>query len=334
MRSHTHTSFPNQRSVLKRQGSITGSFLFAVFGWLVGAMGHDAGHFAASRYPVVNDWAVWGMSLLCNPIMWQHQHTYAHHSNTNEFDHDPDLHHFSTFLRVHRQFKQQSSYKHQSNLAFVVFSYMFVVFGTCFWIPLGVIRENTLYGCVEWSDRQRPWRAVGMYAHMIAYVGMIMILPFWTHASSLTALAAVVLHVATSGLIFAFFSQINHLNEASLDTQERTRQQKSRDSRLANSWAVDQVETANNFAPGSTLWHVLSNGLNYQIEHHLFPGLNHCHLRHIAPVVRSTCEEYGVCYKSYKTWSDVMGAALKWLDKLSIEPELEPEKTVTAAKVQ
>lgn len=292
-------------------------------------MGHDAGHFAASRYPVVNDWAVWGMSLLCNPIMWQHQHTYAHHSNTNEFDHDPDLHHFHTFLRVHRRFQQQSIYKHQSNLAFVVFSYMFVVFGTCFWIPLGMIQENTLYGCVEWSDRKRPWRAVGMYTHMIAYVGTIMILPFWTHASSLSALAAVILHVATSGLIFAFFSQINHLNEASLDTEERRRQQKSRDSRLANSWAVDQVETSNNFAPGSTLWHFLSNGLNYQIEHHLFPGLNHCHLHHIAPVVRATCEEYGVCYKSYKTWSDTMQAALDWLDKLSIEPEL----TTTVAKL-
>jgi fatty acid desaturase len=172
-----------------------------------------------------------------------------------------------------------------------------------------------------------------MYGHMMVYVWIIMMVPFCTHASWPRALAAVVLHVATSGLIFAFFSQINHLNEPSLDTEERKRQQESReDSRLVNSWAVDQIETSNNFAPGSTLWHVLSNGLNYQIEHHLFPGLNHCHLHHISPVVRSTCEEYGVCYKSYETWSDVMQATLDWLDKLSIESELEPEKTVT--KVQ
>jgi fatty acid desaturase len=143
-----------------------------------------------------------------------------------------------------------------------------------------MIQENSLYGCVEWSDRKRPWRAVGMFAHMIAYVGTIMILPFWTHPSVLSALAAVVL------------------------------------------------QTANNFAPGSTLWHFLSNGLNYQIEHHLFPGLNHCHLSHISPVVQSTCEEYGVCYKSYATWSDTMQAALDWLDKLSLEPELEAQKSV------
>ena len=64
---------------------------------------------------------------------------------------------------------------------------------------------------------------------------------------------------------------------------------------------------------------MLSNGLNLQIEHHLFPGLNHCHLHHIAPVVRETCEEFGVDYKCYDTWSDLMTATLRWYEKLSVD---------------
>ena len=37
----------------------------------------------------------------------------------------------------------------------------------------------------------------------------------------------------------------------------------------------------------------------------------------IAPIVRETCEEYGVEYKSFESWGDVMGATLKWLGQLS-----------------
>ena len=78
--------------VAHARGRTWGSFGLAVAGWALGALGHDAGHFAVCRtWLVVNDAAVWAMALLCNPILWQHQHTYAHHSHTNDFGRDPDL---------------------------------------------------------------------------------------------------------------------------------------------------------------------------------------------------------------------------------------------------
>jgi Fatty acid desaturase len=278
------------------------------------------------------------MAFLCNPIMWQHQHTFAHHSHTNQFHADPDLHHFTSLLRVHQQFPQASIYKNQTQFLYVVFCYAFVVFGTCFWVPIGMMQQGTLYGMLDWTDapHQRPLRAAGMLMHLIAYVGFIMIWPFSTHLPWYKAITAVFAHVATSGLIFAMFSQINHLNEASLmisedensninddlsNKKQGDSEQKSDSMNLKSSWAVAQVETSNNFAIDSALWHVLSNGLNLQIEHHLFPGLNHCHLHHIAPIVQATCQEYGVRYKSYPTWTDVMGATLDWLHQLATSKE-------------
>ena len=287
----------------------------------MGSLGHDAGHFAASRRPWINDVAVWAMSLLCNPIMWQHQHTFAHHSHTNSFDHDPDLHHFASFLRVHRRFQQSDLYKYQSNRFFVFFSYMFVVFGTCFWIPWGMIKEGSLYGMVEWTDRQRPWRTAGLIFHLMAYTGIIFLLPFFVHTTWCAAFSAVVAHVATSGLLFAIFSQINHLNEGSLDFEMQ--RHADRDSALNQSWAVQQIETSNNFCPDSALWHVLSNGLNLQIEHHLFPSLNHCHLHRIQSTVQAVCQEHGVRYKSFASWGELMHATLSWLDRLSTEAVIE-----------
>ena len=314
------------------KGSVLGSFGFAVFGWLMGSIGHDAGHFAASRKPIVNEYGVWAMSLICNPILWQHQHTYAHHSYTNEFEKDPDVHHFDMLLRVHQRIKYQSKYRYQSNFLLVLFAYLFVVFGTCFYIPWGMIQDGSLYGMIDWQDKDRPSKAFGARAHLAVYVFLIMILPFWTNDSMLMGGLAIFLHIATLGWLFAFFSQINHLNEPSLDKDMMSRQSKShqedhkhqRDPRLVDSWAAAQVETSNNFASESTFWHIVSNGLNHQIEHHLFPGLNHCHLHHIAPIVRETCKEYGVQYKCLDTWSDLMDETMKWYSKLSVDDSSQP----------
>ena len=283
-------------------------------GWLIGAVGHDAGHFATSRQSWINDLGVWGMSLLCNPMLWQHQHTYAHHSFTNEFDHDPDLHHFHTLLRVHKRFRQAQIYQNQKYLPFVVLAYALVVFGECVWIPLGMLREGTLYGLVEWTDRKRPLRAMAMVAHLVCYVAFVLVAPFFSAVPWYQALGCVVLHVTASGLLFGFFSQINHLNESSIETKTNA---SKRHAMAQNSWAARQVETSNNFCPDSILWYYLSNGLNLQIEHHLFPGLNHCHLWRIVPVVQATCDEYGVAYKAWDTWGDLWAATRTWLDQLA-----------------
>ena len=272
------------------------------------------------------------MSFLCNPILWQHQHTYAHHSFTNEFDHDPDLHHFHTLLRVHWKFRSKGIYRYQMYWPFVMLAYTMVVFGTCFWIPWGVIQSGSLYGLVEWTDRQRPFRSLGMVLHTFGYIAFIMAIPFLAHESRWTAAAAVGIHVATAGLIFAIFSQINHLNEPSVKADMDNRQHPSPDRNpiLKNSWAAAQVETSNNFCPNSRIWHLLSNGLNLQIEHHLFPGINHSHLHHIAPTVQQTCREFGVVYKSYESWSSLMLATLEWLKALSDEcnPDLSSGKAL------
>jgi len=296
------------------KGNPLGSFLFAVFGWLLGAIGHDGGHFAVSRIPLLNDVGVWGISFLCNPIMWQHQHTYAHHSYTNDFDHDPDLHHFSIFLKVHRKFQNESIYKNQKSVFFVFFAYAFVVFGECIKIPMEMMKTGWLYGMVEFTDKKR--KAIPMYLHYGAYMSLIVLSPFFSGKSFLVSISCVLIHIVVAGWLFAIFSQINHLNEFSIDIVNGETKDKKM---LENSWAAQQVTTSNNFATNSFFWHIFSNGLNMQIEHHLFPGLNHCHLHVIQPTVQATCEEFRIHYKSFESWPDIMSAALKWLEKLSEE---------------
>lgn len=71
---------------------------------------------------------------------------------------------------------------------------------------------------------------------------------------------------------------------------------------VEENWAVHQLKTTCNFAQKNKLlsWYV--GGLNYQIEHHLFPNVCHVHYRKIAKIVRETAEEYNIPYKSYPTF--------------------------------
>ena len=97
-------------------------------------------------------------------------------------------------------------------------------------------------------------------------------------------------------------------------------------------WYAMQVESANNFTVPKPL-SVLCGGLDYQIEHHLFPKLPPERLRQVAPKVRAACERHGVEYRS-DTWLRTLGRALRHLRTLqrpspAPAPDATP-KTATA----
>jgi linoleoyl-CoA desaturase len=82
------------------------------------------------------------------------------------------------------------------------------------------------------------------------------------------------------------------------------------------SWAVHQVETSVDFSRGNRLLEWYLGGLNYQIEHHLFPKVCHVHYARIAPVVEATCREFGVNYQSKPTFRAALGAHYRLLARL------------------
>ncbi len=88
-------------------------------------------------------------------------------------------------------------------------------------------------------------------------------------------------------LTFMVNSQINHLTPDTAHAQE-------------SNYYRHQIVTAQDFGEGNAFWKgfffFASGGLNYQIEHHLFPTVCHCHLAGLKPIVRRLCAKYGVQY--------------------------------------
>ena len=76
-------------------------------------------------------------------------------------------------------------------------------------------------------------------------------------------------------------------------------------------WGEVQVRNSADFACGGldTVCH-LYGGINYQIEHHLFPSINHAHLPAIAPIIREACREFGIEHVAYPNTISAFAATI------------------------
>jgi linoleoyl-CoA desaturase len=145
----------------------------------------------------------------------------------------------------------------------------------------------------------------------VFYVGYIFVLPL-----VLTSLmwwqimiGILVMHVI-AGFILAIIFQPAHVIEGTefpLPDESRM---------LENDWAVHQLHTTTNFGNNSKWFSWYVGGLNFQIEHHLFPNICHVHYRKIATIVQSTAHEFGLPYKSSKTFFGALIGHGRLLKKL------------------
>ena len=76
-------------------------------------------------------------------------------------------------------------------------------------------------------------------------------------------------------------------------------------------WGEEQVRNSANFATRNPVVCGLYGGINYQIEHHLFPTLCHVHYERIQPIVRQACKEYAIPYVDHPTVVSAYASALR-----------------------
>jgi linoleoyl-CoA desaturase len=88
--------------------------------------------------------------------------------------------------------------------------------------------------------------------------------------------------------------------------------------RMEAAWAVHQVETTVDFARGSRLLSWFIGGLNFQIEHHLFPQICHVHYPALSRLVEETCREYGLRYLAHETFLAGAASHFRWLRRMGI----------------
>ncbi|HRD44219.1 MAG TPA: fatty acid desaturase, partial [Ferruginibacter sp.] len=83
-------------------------------------------------------------------------------------------------------------------------------------------------------------------------------------------------------------------------------------------WAMHQLATTANFATKNKLISWLVGGLNFQVEHHLFPKISHIHYPAISKIVKKTCEDFNVKYIEFKYMRDAIISHTLHLKKLGV----------------
>lgn len=96
------------------------------------------------------------------------------------------------------------------------------------------------------------------------------------------------------GLFISIVFQLAHVVEATVFPVPDTTTHK-----IKKEWAIHQINTTANFATSSRMLHWLLGGLNFQIEHHLFPKISHIHYPKVSRLVKEVCKEYNIAYLEY-----------------------------------
>jgi linoleoyl-CoA desaturase len=86
--------------------------------------------------------------------------------------------------------------------------------------------------------------------------------------------------------------------------------------RMDNAWAIHQAETTVDFARRSRVAAWCFGGLNFQIEHHLFPRICHVNYPAMSRVVKETCQEFGVRYTEHRSVRAGLASHLRWLQRM------------------
>ena len=278
------------------------------FGLTVACIGfnimHDSNHNGYSNNPVINRWLGYSAELVgLSTFMWRQQHNVWHHTFTNIAGLDEGLE-TDGWLRSSPKDVWKPLYKYQHLYAPLVYALAgisllllrnYKVYFT------GQSSEHFVYPKMTRNDKTLFW--IGRALNIVIYFVLpFLLLPWW-----LAALGVIVFSF-TTGTVFAHVLMLAHIHDA-LEFAEPV----GDPLHIENEWAVHQVITTLNFAPKNKVINWFVGGLNYQIEHHLYP--QYCHLVYpaIAPIVEETCAEFGVTYKSDPSFWHAIGEHYKSL---------------------
>jgi linoleoyl-CoA desaturase len=149
-----------------------------------------------------------------------------------------------------------------------------------------------------------------MVVGKVLFFGWAFLLPMFFHRWWMVLLFNLIIWF-TVGIILSVVFQLAHcVEEASFPPLPTGADL------VPHGWAAHQVSTTVNFAPGNRLLTWYLGGLNYQIEHHLFPKICHVHYPRISKIVAAVCAEFGIRYRAHEGLLGALSSHWRWLRQM------------------
>lgn len=279
---------------------------------------HDAAHGAFSGKQWVNKLFASTMYLLgSNTLNWKIQHNILHHTYTNIYGFDRDIE-TKAVIRLCDHSPLKKFHQYQFIYAFLFYGLMTLSklvtdFGQLIeFNKIGITREQNA------NPRREMLKLITTKAiYVLVVIGLPLLLTAYTWWQVLLGFS--ILHI-TAGMIMSTVFQMAHVVEG---TEQPV---PDRNGVIKNEWAVHELRATSDFARNNLLLNWYAGGLNFQIEHHLFPKVCHIHYREIAPIVEATARKFGYHYNLKTSLADAFIShvrRLKELGKLTYTQEAQ-----------
>lgn len=264
-----------------------------ILGGVAAAIGfnvmHDGAHGSFSSNKLVNRFAAFSLNILGgNSFMWNVKHNIIHHAFTNVDGVDDDID-IQPWMRMSQTQKKYKLHKYQHIYFWLLYSLLYL-----FWIfvldyqkyfksrigSMELKKMNLSDHLVFWGFKLfHAFLFIGLPIYMLGFTSWVI---------------GFLIFTSFAGLVLSLVFQLAHTVEHTAFPlpNEVT-------GKMENEWAVHQIKTTANFATQNKVICWLVGGLNFQIEHHLFPKISHVHYPKISKIIREACNEYGIEYIEY-----------------------------------
>jgi linoleoyl-CoA desaturase len=268
---------------------------------------HEGGHHAFSKYSWVNNFSSYFLNVLGGiSYFWKIKHNVNHHTYTNVEGMDSDID-VKPFMRLHegQPWKPYHQYQYLYWIPLYGISYLAWVFYEDFVKYFtSKVSPNSDVKKLPAREHFVFWFTKMMYITIYGVVPIIMV-------GFLPWLIGFLIIAFVCGLTTSIVFQLAHVVQG---TQFHIPADHASGEKIE--WAVHQVISTANFGTSSRTLHWLLGGLNFQIEHHLFPRVSHIHYPVISRYVKRACKDAGVGYHEYKSMLAAFISHLVYLKKL------------------
>lgn len=249
---------------------------------------HDANHGAYSKNQTINKFLGYLINLVGgSSVNWKIQHNVLHHTYTNIAHHDEDID--GPLMRFAYKIKRLKAHRFQQFYAWFLYGLITISWSVKKdFIQLQRYKGKDLIKTQNITYQKALLRLVFAKIFYYSYV-LVIPLIFSSQAWWLTLIFYFIMHFVC-GFIISVIFQLAHV------VTETEFPEPTVEGEIENSWAAHQLYTTANFARKNLLLSWFVGGLNFQIEHHLFPNICHVHYRKISKIVKGTALEFGLPY--------------------------------------
>lgn len=290
--------------------------LCVLFGFTLAGIGfsvmHDANHGSYSPNQKFNDFlgfiSLNGLGV--SSYFWKQKHNIIHHTYTNVDGIDDDIAK-SPIIRHCESQKWVPAHKIQH--LYLPFVYALSALFWVFIMDPTKYFSRKIYTTTAWKMTLK--NHIIFWATKIFYVFIYIAIPIyvWGWAGWLTGFLT---YNAVLGIILSFVFQLAHVVENTefehipLDATKH----------IQTAWAEHQIRTTANFAMGNKFINWYVGGLNFQIEHHLFPRVSHVHYPEISKIVQEKCREFNLPYYYNPSFFGAVASHMKVMRQMGRDP--------------